>query len=224
MALTILRSGLLRHTLFGFTCNRCLTCCQHKRIQLNPYEIARLASNQGLSTTAFIAAHTADGGTTLRFTPEGRCAFLHPEGCAVHPDRPLVCRLYPLGRIVERAGQESFSQVQLEQGCQGISDESGSIETYLLEQGAHPFMDAADQYLRLFWDIVASLNAVTSQEAKGVARVVHDISTNAAGLDIPWFDMDLALSMRPLTTAEFCPQDIEHKMALHIRILRTMLG
>lgn len=224
MAITILRSGLHRSTRFDFTCNRCLTCCQNKRIQLNPYEIARLASNLSLSTTDFIATHTADGGTTLRFTPEGRCTFLNSDGCGVHPDRPLVCRLYPLGRIMERDGQESFSQVQLDHGCQGISSETSSIKTYLGNQDAHPFLDAADQYLRLFWDIVASLDAVSPQEAKDVVQVVKDVSNNAAGHDIPWFDMDLAISMHPSTTAQGCPQNIQDKMALHIRVLRSMLG
>ena len=31
--------------------------------------------------------------TVLKQTESGACVFLGAEGCMVHPDRPLVCRL-----------------------------------------------------------------------------------------------------------------------------------
>jgi hypothetical protein len=72
MTIPVRETGLKRTSLFGYTCNRCLACCRHKKIQLNPYEIARLAKNRGLSTTDFIARCTTNGGTVLRFDEEGR--------------------------------------------------------------------------------------------------------------------------------------------------------
>jgi Fe-S-cluster containining protein len=88
---------------FGYVCHRCLKCCQHKLIQLNPYEIARLARNRGMTTSEFRSAWTMDGvGLYLAQTKSGTCVFLGGDGCTVHPDRPLVCRLYPLGRQRQR--------------------------------------------------------------------------------------------------------------------------
>lgn len=40
---------------FGYTCNRCTNCCRNKLIQVNPYEIARLARHKGVGTSAFAA-------------------------------------------------------------------------------------------------------------------------------------------------------------------------
>src|ERR1700752_4896509 len=95
---------------FGYKCHRCMRCCYDKRIQINPYESARLARNLGQTTTEFRSAWTEDGaGTVLKQTDTGACIFLGNDGCTVHPDRPLVCRLYPLGRRVRADGSESFS-------------------------------------------------------------------------------------------------------------------
>jgi len=52
-----------------------------------------LARYLGLSTTEFIAGHTEAGGTVLRSKENGDCGFLNESGCAVHPDRPLACRI-----------------------------------------------------------------------------------------------------------------------------------
>ena len=129
------KTGLTRQSPFGFACSRCLGCCRFKKIQLNPYEIARLADNRDMTTTAFIGQYTT-GGTILQTNTEGTCVFLDAEGCAVHPDRPLVCRLYPLGRFVDYLGVETFAQIPLEEGCQGVLHENGTVTQYLEEQGA----------------------------------------------------------------------------------------
>lgn len=36
-------TSITRDASFGYVCGRCSRCCQHKHIQLDPYEIARLA-------------------------------------------------------------------------------------------------------------------------------------------------------------------------------------
>lgn len=220
MAQTTIRSGLTRFSRFSFVCNRCLSCCRDKRIQINPYEIARLAANRGMSTTAFIAGHTTAGGTALRFTAEGTCPFLCDRGCGVHPDRPLVCRLYPLGRTVSRDGADTFAQVCLEDGCRGVLSASDSIDVYLDEQGAAPFLRAADLYLRLFWDIVEALDATPAGAAGHVAGVFQDAVAHGSG----WFDMDLVIDAHCARNSEPAPRDIEDKTALHLRIVRSMLG
>ncbi len=62
MAIPVTRSGLDRSAPFGFACNRCLQCCMNKKIQVNPYEIARLAQHLGISTTEFIERFTVEEG------------------------------------------------------------------------------------------------------------------------------------------------------------------
>jgi Putative zinc- or iron-chelating domain len=83
-----------RSSEFGYVCRRCSLCCRDKRIQINPYELARLARAQGETTSEFRERWTLDGqGTTLGQKEDGTCVFLGSQGCEVHADRPLVCRL-----------------------------------------------------------------------------------------------------------------------------------
>ena len=134
-----------RSTPFGYICRRCSRCCQHKKIQLDPYEVARLARAKGQSTSQFRAAWTVDGqGVTLRQKADGTCVFLGPQGCKVYADRPLACRLYPLGRQVHRDGSEYFSRLEGHPLSKGEFISRGVIADYLEAQGAMPFMAAAD--------------------------------------------------------------------------------
>ncbi|MGC8493759.1 MAG: YkgJ family cysteine cluster protein [Syntrophobacteraceae bacterium] len=223
MALSLSKTGLNRDSAFNFSCSRCLACCRFKKIQLNPYEIARMADNRGISTSEFIARYTTTGGTILRSNQDGSCVFLNIEGCSVHSDRPLVCRLYPLGRQVDSLGVEIFSQIEFEETCKGVFHENGTIEQYLAEQGAAPFMRAADLYLDLLWRLLDLLNEqrLEPSQAETILETVEAVAADSAGEhDLSWLDMDRAV-------AEYCrlsgipvPKGIEEKMGIHIKAVR----
>ena len=132
---------------FGFVCSRCSHCCHDKLIQTNPYEITRMAANRGVGTAEFRARWTQDGeGIHLARTESGACIFLGPEGCTVHPDRPLVCRLYPLGRQITASGGESFVHSKPHPLSQGTFHKRGTIAQFLAAQDVEAFIEAADDY------------------------------------------------------------------------------
>jgi Fe-S-cluster containining protein len=199
---------------FGYLCRRCLNCCHAKHIQLNPYEVARLARNRGVSTTEFRQRYTFEGaGVALSQTgDDAACVFLGPEGCEVHPDRPLVCRLYPLGRHVDAEGAERFSHVAPHPLSQGELTRDGTIADYLEAQGAGPFIHAADAYLA--W-LVRALAATP-----GAAEVIGSSQDGADDL----LDMDVAIARRCETTGETPPVDVEARMRLHLEILYGLLS
>ena len=94
----------------ALTCTRAGTCCHGKAVWLHPYEVARLARGRGMTPRDFADRHS-EGGIRLKFDgPPGyrglpACSQYDPAaGCRAHADRPLACRLYPLGR--ERQGTE----------------------------------------------------------------------------------------------------------------------
>jgi len=216
-------TDLNRCSPFGFSCNRCRTCCRYKKIQLNPYEIARLADNLGLSTTECISRYTNTNGTVLRFTAEGTCVFLDAQGCAVHRDRPLVCRLYPLGRYVDFLGVETFARLELDEGCQGMFRDNSTIAHYLEEQGAAPFMQAADRYLDLLWHLLERLKDqefAPAQSATVLATVRAVTDGAAAGQDISWTDMDRAVADYCRRTGIPVPLERDAQMRLHIKAVR----
>ncbi len=142
------------------TCTRAGTCCHGKTVWLNPWELARLAAAKDLTSREFRDRYCEFGGIKLRFdTPAGiegplRCSqYLSDFGCSVHEDRPLVCRLYPLGR--ERRGKE----VQyIHQGrvfpCLGacpnvVNLTHLTVNDYLNDQDVTAHFAASDAYLEL---------------------------------------------------------------------------
>lgn len=224
MEISQCKSGLNRHSAFGYSCSRCRACCRLKTIHLNPYEIARLSGNRGVSTTEFIAGFTTNGGTVLLSKQDGTCVFLEEEGCAVHADRPLVCRLYPLGRHVDFLGVESFSQMEREEGCRGTVHEEGTIGQYLEEQSAADFLRAADLYLNLLWNLLEVIREqeLEPSQCETILDTMHTVAERPqGGHDMSWIDMDRALADYCSLSGLTIPESLDERMKMHIKAVQT---
>lgn len=103
-------------------CAGCSSCCREtgNTILLDPYDIWQLGCGTGLTFEALlgqgrIELRMADGVIlpNLKLGENGEgCGFLNAEGrCSIHPFRPGLCRLFPLGRIYEDGGFRYFIQV-----------------------------------------------------------------------------------------------------------------
>jgi Fe-S-cluster containining protein len=198
---------------FGYICRRCSRCCHDKEIQVNPYEVARLARRRGETTSDFRTAWTRDGGgTTLRQTETGACVFLGPEGCTVHSDRPLVCRLYPLGRHALADGTEWFSRLEGHPQSAGEITDRGTIGEFLEAQKAQAFMTAADDYFR--WLCAAQVRLGQDVPSKPSDQPAQD-----AALAADLIDLDTAIARHCAATGTPEPQDMEDRKHLHLEIL-----
>ncbi len=211
------RTQLQSEAQFSFSCSRCLQCCQHKKIQVNPYEIARLAGNLAISTTDFIARYTTENGSFLKFDETNTCLFLGSDGCRVHLDRPLVCRLFPLARHLNSMGEEWFSELEPEEGCTGRYGSKGSIREYLEEQGTVPFTRAADSYLKLLWEMMDKLEDSGSGEEHG------EELDNSPDEDEVWLDMDAAMRSYCSKREIPFPLDVEEKTRIHQNALQQWI-
>lgn len=187
---------------FSYECHRCNRCCTHKGIRVNPYEVFRLSRARGMSTTRFIAEHMVDG-MELRQREDGRCSLLGPGGCTVHGDRPLVCRLYPLSRLVRQGEPDRFAPLEAHPLSEGVLGTQGEVQHYLAAQGVAPFIRAADEYLALTLRLMDTLHAL-----EGDART-------GAGDSIALLDIDATLG----ATGTPVPDDPEAAMACHIAAL-----
>jgi len=119
-------------------------CCRRADATLAPYDILRLKQRLGLTSTEFLAKYTvpfqmdADGtpGVKLKTTDEGACLLLDgDQGCGVYPDRPTVCRYYPLALLNRRVAGESDSLQEYslvsEDHCKGhLEDRPINIDAY----------------------------------------------------------------------------------------------
>ncbi len=102
-------------------CKGCSDCCQGmgESIVLDPYDIYRLTTGLQVSFEELLAdkieLNVFDGMIlpNLKMNEStDACAFLSSEGrCSIHPIRPGICRLFPLGRFYENGGFQYFLQI-----------------------------------------------------------------------------------------------------------------
>lgn len=142
------------------TCSRTGTCCHGKRVQLNPWELACMAAEKGISTREFRDRYCEFGGIRLRFDGNAgwkgllACSqYVENFGCSVHLGRPLACRLYPLGRQIQLDTvnyMHEGDQFPCLEGCPEVSALPYlTVGEYLEGQQASKFEKAQDDYLDL---------------------------------------------------------------------------
>ena len=200
-----------RSEAFAFHCAACSRCCHHKVIQTNPYEIAELAAFKGVTAAEFRERWTEGGaGTALARTEADVCVFLGDQGCTVHPARPLVCRLYPLGRRRAGDGTEHWLRLDPHPLSAGTFGGVGTIAGYIAAQGAQPFIDAADAYAE--WVNVAR---------EMIGRLPDGDAGRAAVFDV--LDLDAAVAAHCAQAGVVQPADPAKRLDMHIALLYAQL-
>lgn len=102
-------------------CTGCSACCQGmgESIILDPLDVYRLTGGLKKSFEELLEheleLHVVDGIILPNLKMVGEreaCAFLNEAGrCSIHPHRPGMCRLFPLGRFYEDHGFKYFLQI-----------------------------------------------------------------------------------------------------------------
>lgn len=100
-------------------CVGCSKCCRSDMgtsITLDPYDVWLLCLGTGRTFSSMvdqeIRLSVLDGLILPHMNMEHGCLFLNDEGrCRIHPFRPSICRLFPLGRYYEKGDFRYFLQV-----------------------------------------------------------------------------------------------------------------
>lgn len=102
-------------------CKGCSACCKGmgESIVLDPLDLHRLTKALELTAEQLLNSclelHVVDGIILPNLRMQGEeeaCVFLNGEGrCSIHPYRPGICRLFPLGRFYENGSFRYFLQV-----------------------------------------------------------------------------------------------------------------
>ncbi len=146
------------------TCSRSGTCCHGKLVSLNPWELACMAKAKEMTPKEFRDSFCDFGGIRLRFDGDmdwkgqSACSQYIPDfGCSIHSGRPLVCRLYPLGRQKQHGkGQYIYEGKEfpcLEECSEVVGLPQVSVADYIDGQGARDFEIAQDQYLEVMQNL-----------------------------------------------------------------------
>ena len=100
-------------------CVGCSKCCRSDMgtsITLDPYDVFMLTRGTGKTFSQMveheIKVSMLDGLPLPHMDMVHGCSFLNEEGrCSIHPFRPSICRLFPLGRYYEGGDFKYFLQV-----------------------------------------------------------------------------------------------------------------
>lgn len=164
-------------------------------------------------------------GTILRMPHRGFCVFRNYAGCAVHKDRPLVCRLYPLRRNTGDNHTESFGLVEIEPQCVALEGNQGTIGDYLTEQETGDYVDALDSYIGLTDTLIDALRKEIQADpvlARDAARLCTPPDVYG-DMSIPaWLDVDPVVG-RFCTHKRFPqPKTTSEKMEIHVDAVAEM--
>jgi len=96
---------------FTFGCNRCGNCCREREdILLTPLDLFKMAGYLNAPSVDVLSKYCEmyEGRDSklplVRIKPReyrGTCPFAKKEGCLIHPVKPAVCALFPLGRMTD---------------------------------------------------------------------------------------------------------------------------
>ena len=99
-------------------CRGCSKCCESdmgNSITLDPYDVWMLSRGTGRSFSEMVGQEITlsmlDGLILPHMNMDHGCLFLKEGRCSIHPWRPSICRLFPLGRYYENGDFKYFLQV-----------------------------------------------------------------------------------------------------------------
>jgi uncharacterized protein len=215
MVLNLKDNFRTRESAFSYRCHACNKCCHGKGIQVNPYETMRLSGLLGIATTEFRQKYLNQ--QMLKHKPDSdACIFLGENGCTVHKDRPLVCRLYPLGRLRLNNGREIFTELTPHPESEGEYGTSSTVEGYLQTQEVESYLQAEKLYSEVITQMANAALSGNVQSAK--SRSKKKKLTGFSNTD--WIlDPDpLILQYCNMKKIEF-PVETQKKLELHIEAL-----
>lgn len=217
MGIDIKTSLKTRDSAFSYRCNACNKCCYGKGIQVNPYETMRLAGLLKISTTEFRQKYLSQ--QMLKHKPgSDACIFLGEKGCTVHKDRPLVCRLYPLGRLRLDNGREIYTGISPHPESKGEYGTSSTVEGYLQTQNVDSYLAAEELYRKV---IINMANTALNDDQQSAKR--RSGNKTETGFDYT----DWVLDPDPVIM-QYCkfkklqvPEEPEEKLRIHIMALNA---
>ena len=150
-----------------FSCHKGISCwnacCSNIDISLTPYDVLRMKTRLGISSTEFLKDYTVPyemdkdsiAGVKLRPVENGTaCRFMKPEGCGIYEDRPTACRYYPVALLSMRRQDEYIDRdsyaIVKEDHCKGHNEpRSITIADYRKEQGLGEYDELARGWRQL---------------------------------------------------------------------------
>ena len=156
-------------------CAGCSSCCRGmgNTIVLDPYDVWRLTGGLGVSLQQLLAGHlelnVVDGIILPNLKLAGdseQCTFLNDAGrCSIHPYRPGICRLFPLGRYYEEDGFRYILQIH---ECEKTNRSKMKIRKWM----DTPDMEQYDAYIADWHAFLSKLRTKLEDASSDLAKSV----------------------------------------------------
>lgn len=143
---------------FSFNCDMCGDCCRKRRepILLTGFDIFHAAQVMGVTMEEIMEKYLegyvgSDSHLPLYVLTErldGSCRFLRKGRCMIHKSKPVVCALFPLGRMYD-VRDDSFHYFVNAGNCH---PNQGPGKTWTLEEWLDEFNIRETERMTLAWN------------------------------------------------------------------------
>jgi Fe-S-cluster containining protein len=153
---------------FRFSCDRSGQCCKNRSaspIILSPYDVFRIQKGLGINSkefSAYFAEKVLGADSKLPMMILGspqtngnydQCVFLDSGSCEIYENRPLVCRMYPVGRMVDQELNSYFFLTKTGGNCGLGKGREFTLEEWLEKADVEPYFKWNDKFHSLYMDI-----------------------------------------------------------------------
>lgn len=163
-------------------CRGCFACCcgMGNSVVLDPLDLYRMETGLGQTVQQLLAGpvelNVADGLILPNLKMEGEreaCSFLNEEGrCSIHPFRPGICRMFPLGRIYENGSFRYFLQSH---ECRNGNRTKVKVRKWLDTPDFGRYEKYIADWHYFLLDLQAVMNGRREQEGSGGAGAETDL-------------------------------------------------
>jgi len=180
---------------FNFTCGAHVSCfvdcCTGTRIWLYPYDVLRISRFLSLTTSELLQRYCKfyepdeAGFPVLLFKSaengKGRCPFAGESGCRIYPERPWICRLFPVIPVECRTDltpeAERRFNVLVWEGCRGVGcGPAVSIGEWWQRAGIFAYEEAYLPWQQLLEELKTSgLQPLTGEAAEKFILGSYDL-------------------------------------------------
>lgn len=130
-----MKEKLVLYTGQKYKCKQCGECCKVRGVPLTLFDIERIETIADKDFALYDISRKTFA-IEKRIWDNG-CVFLDDINCSIHKDKPLICRLFPLGIFYKplsesdgprklKDGEEVYIYVDL--SCPGIGDEGEAFD------------------------------------------------------------------------------------------------
>lgn len=187
----IMNSFMEPEDTFKFSCTMCGDCCRKRSepILLTGLDVFRIAQALEVKPTEVLEKYTRGylGDTShipvfvlKERTGDGSCSLLRKGRCTVHVNKPVVCAIYPLGRVSISDGSGEIKYFNQEHACtKGLN--GGEVQEWTLKAWLEEFNIHNLDSQSKAWNKIASGIATTTcqMDEKDISPLMTEIMLTA---------------------------------------------